>query len=197
MCGYAVCASEFNATRDSHIKTNVSGIPSCLDKVNQLRPVIFNYKNKNKYGIKMRYGLIAQEVAKIFPTTVDYTNGTIDNINTEFNKSDIVITNDLVTINASGLDIDINDKIELCDIDNDSYTTNIHTADIVSITPNTVSFYDKSHDPDKNIFISGKNVSDLHVIDYMALVPILIKSVQELSASLASLQELVYKNHKY
>ena len=42
-------------------------------------------------GIKLRIGLIAQEIKQILPEIVNQSYGQIDNINTEFNKNDIQI----------------------------------------------------------------------------------------------------------
>ena len=40
---------------------------SYLDTINKSRPVIFNYKNRNKNGMSFLYGLITQEVTQIIP----------------------------------------------------------------------------------------------------------------------------------
>ena len=54
---FAILGSEFNAISDSRIKKYIENLDSSLDIINQLRPVTFNYKNKNKYGISQKYGL--------------------------------------------------------------------------------------------------------------------------------------------
>ena len=97
-CSYAILGSEFNAISDSRIKTNIENIDSSIDIINQLRPVTFNYKNKNKYGIFKKYGLIAQEVKNIIPNIVNISYGVIDDINTEFKKNDIKIDNNKITL---------------------------------------------------------------------------------------------------
>ena len=53
---YVILGSEFNSISDSRIKTNIENIDSSIDMINQLRPVTFNYKNKNKYGTTLKYG---------------------------------------------------------------------------------------------------------------------------------------------
>ena len=60
-------------------------------------------------------------------------------------------------------------------------TSNIRTVDILDISNNEFSFIDSKIDTNKNLFISGKHVDDFHTIDYQALIPILIKSTQELT----------------
>ena len=64
-------ASEFDALSNERIKTNIENSELSLDIIKQLRPVMFNYKNKNKYGTSIRYGLIAQEVKEILPSIVN------------------------------------------------------------------------------------------------------------------------------
>ena len=49
-------------------------------------------------GNNYKIGLIAQEVSKILPSIVYLSYGQIDNINTEFNKNDIKVNNDKVTL---------------------------------------------------------------------------------------------------
>ena len=150
MCSYAVCASEFDAVSDQRIKTNIQNLESSIDIITQLRPVTFNYKNKNKYGTNLRYGLIAQEVRKILPSIVNISYGQIDNINTEFNKNDIQKDNDKITLQLDNLDIQKDDKLEICDIDDKGITSNIRTVDILDISNNEFSFIALKVDTSKN-----------------------------------------------
>ena len=193
-CSYAVVASEFDAISDERIKTNIENIYTSIDILNQLRPVTFNYKNKNKYTNSLRYGLIAQEVISILPNIVNISYGVIDDINTEFNKSDIKIyDNNKVTLPLNNYyDIQIGDKIELCDIDDKGYTSNIRTVDICDISNNNeFSFIDDKIDQNKNIYISGKHTNDFHAIDYIGLIPILIKGIQELTGEITILKNRI------
>jgi len=52
-------------------KTNVRKLSSQKDKISKLSPVSFNYKNDNKRSL----GLIAEEVAKVYPELVEYDGG--------------------------------------------------------------------------------------------------------------------------
>ena len=184
-------ASEFDAISDARIKTNIENLSSSIDIITQLRPVTFNYKNKNKYGTCIRYGLIAQEVWKIIPNIINISYSQIDNINTEFNKNDIQKDNDKVTLQLNNLDIQKDDKLEICDIDNEGITSNIRTVDIIEVLNNEFSFIDSKTDTTKNLFISGKHVDDFHAIDYMGLIPLLIKSIQELTERINILESKV------
>jgi len=71
------------------------------------------------------------------------------------------------------LDIKQGDKLEISDIDNDGITSNIRTVDTIEVTDNDFSFIDSKINTNKNLYISGKHVEDLHSIDYIGLIPIL------------------------
>jgi len=149
--------------------------------------VTYNYKNKNRMGINIRIGFIAQEIKDFLPETVNQSYGQIDNINTEFNINNIKIDNNKVTLQLNNLDIKEDDKIEICDISQDGITCNIRTVDILDISNNEFSFIDSKIN-DNNLFISGKHVDHFHTIDYQALIPILIKSIQELNEKINLLE---------
>ena len=125
------------------------------------------------------------------PNIVNISYGQIDNINTEFNKNDIQKDNDKITLQLNNLDIKKDDKLEICDVDNEGFTSNIRTIDVLEISNNEFSFMDSKIDTSKNLFISGKHVDDFHAIDYMALIPLLIKGIQELNDEIKILKERI------
>ena len=107
------------------------------------------------------------------------------------NINDITTDNNKVTLKLNVLDIKEGDKIEICDINNEGITSNIRTVDILDISNNEFSFIDSKIDTNKNLFISGKHVDDFHTIDYQALIPILIKSIQELNVKINLLESKI------
>ena len=64
----------FGSISDKRFKENVADLPSTLDNIMKLRPVSFDWKkdifNKEKAG-SSDIGLIAQEVAKVYPDIVE------------------------------------------------------------------------------------------------------------------------------
>jgi hypothetical protein len=61
------------------LKTDIATMGSTTEKLQQLRPVTFHYKN-DPQG-ELRYGLIAEEVAKVYPElVVRDENGRIDGV---------------------------------------------------------------------------------------------------------------------
>jgi len=63
--GDIVAFSTF-ATSDERLKTNISSIENGLEKINKINPVEFNWKHNNKKD----YGVLAQEIEKIYPEFV-------------------------------------------------------------------------------------------------------------------------------
>ena len=55
-------------------------------------------------GINLWIGLIAQEIKEFLPEFINQLYRQIDNINTEFNKNDIQIDNNIVTLQLNDLD---------------------------------------------------------------------------------------------
>lgn len=64
----------YKTTSDERMKTNIKPMTSILDKINQLEPVTYNFKNSNNPIVSM--GFIAQKVEKIFPSLVSHYTDT-------------------------------------------------------------------------------------------------------------------------
>lgn len=64
----------YSAVSDERLKTNIQAMPSVLEKVNQLKPSTYQFKQDNpdsKNNIAS-YGFIAQDVAEVFPHLVTH-----------------------------------------------------------------------------------------------------------------------------
>jgi len=62
----SILASDFNATSDYRLKTNVSPLDLNIYNTDNIRPVTYNYKNSNKLDI----GVIAHELQETMPILV-------------------------------------------------------------------------------------------------------------------------------
>lgn len=60
-------------TSDIRLKENITPLTNCLNKVNQLKPVTYQWKDKISGGEDFKLGFIAQDVEKIEPLLV-FTN---------------------------------------------------------------------------------------------------------------------------
>ncbi|MES2776416.1 MAG: tail fiber domain-containing protein [Bacteroidota bacterium] len=58
---------------DRRLKTNIEPLPSILEKISQLKPVVYEMKNDNPNHERVQ-GFIAQEVKPLFPTLVRQIN---------------------------------------------------------------------------------------------------------------------------
>ncbi|MEK6543872.1 MAG: tail fiber domain-containing protein [Elusimicrobiota bacterium] len=61
---------QFSCPSDRNLKNNIKPINNSLEKIAQLQPVTFEYKNTG-LGKGIQTGLVAQDVEKIFPTWVN------------------------------------------------------------------------------------------------------------------------------
>lgn len=69
-------ATSYNALSDERWKQQIYTLSGALETVNQLRGVSYYWKNRDINGKeKNQYGLIAQEVEKILPTTITTCSG--------------------------------------------------------------------------------------------------------------------------
>jgi hypothetical protein len=67
----------FVSTSDKRVKENIKELHHSLDLINKLRPVSYNKIDKVKYGNKLNYGFIAQEVEELIPNAVNTGTGEI------------------------------------------------------------------------------------------------------------------------
>ncbi len=69
--GSAGGTTNWNATSDRRLKTNISEINGALNKVLQLKGVSFTWKDTKVHGTKKNIGFIAQDIQKILPEVVN------------------------------------------------------------------------------------------------------------------------------
>ncbi len=91
-----VAATSFNSTSSRKYKTNIRNLTNGLNIINNLRPVMFDWNNKD---IKNDIGMIAEEVNEILPTIVyKNSNGEIDGL--EYGKLVAVLTTAVKELSA-------------------------------------------------------------------------------------------------
>lgn len=178
-------ASGFTAYSDARIKENVTDV-SNHEKLQHLRPVSYNFIDKYNKGPDVNYGLIAQEVEEVYPELVHMTSDYIPNIY----KVCHLDSGKTITLNEPLCDYDLKegDNILIYTRSNDRVTTKIrkvhdkHTFDIEDVVD----------DDDANeVFVLGKMVNNFKSVDYIQLVPILLKQVQDLTEQLNQLTKSV------
>ncbi len=60
-------------TSDSTLKKDITGLESQTEKIKRLKSVSFKWKNKGLKGDRLTYGLLAQDLEKVYPDMV-FTN---------------------------------------------------------------------------------------------------------------------------
>ena len=66
-----IYASDFSASSDQRLKTNITPLTDALDKIKQLNGVTFNWNELSKYDqTTEQVGVLAQEVEKVLPQAV-------------------------------------------------------------------------------------------------------------------------------
>ena len=79
-CQYTVYSSGQVLTSDRALKTNITAIPNCLDKVVNLNGVYFNWIDPSKSQNK-NIGFIAQDVEEVVPELVSATSDGMKGVN--------------------------------------------------------------------------------------------------------------------
>lgn len=74
-------ATETVATSDARLKENVVTLDNCIDKVNAMRGVYFDWINKEEFHDRRNVGFIAQEVEAAVPELVLTNNAGIKQVN--------------------------------------------------------------------------------------------------------------------
>ena len=171
---------------DERIKTDIESIPeeSSVAVIDQLRPVFFNYIDPVKRNGEHRTsGFIAQEVKKVLPSAVSYTQDTIPDLlgfvevvgNTvrmvERDGGHSFVTGDTIVLyGANGNKVNMEKRIEIRivsvdgDGDGDSGTFTVGS--------------DNDHPDDGVYFAYGRVVSDYHVIDNGTILTHCVSAVQ-------------------
>ena len=180
---------------DERVKTNIVKVNDNMQYMNYLRKC-----NMYKYNFKEKLekcpedipddGLIAQELEKIIPKSVDKAVGTIKDIDTK-----CTIVNDILELDINGkinYDIKENDVLELTDeclqhvklkiksiIDNNKYS--------IELCENEKIDYNKKYN------VTGYVVDDLRHLDYNLLNRISIGAIKYLDNEVTKLKEIIEK----
>ncbi|MFQ4135466.1 tail fiber domain-containing protein [Nodosilinea sp. PGN35] len=168
-------ASEFNAFSDLRIKEveGVSDSASDLKILRQLSIVNYSYKDQAKNGSKKYKKVIGQQVAKVFPQSVDTHLDVIPDV---FQKA--FANNGWIELMNHGLQTGERIKIFL-----ENSEGEIHI--ITAATPHR---FQVSLDYTGTVFVYGREVDDFHVVDYDALSMLNISATQELCKIIDALQ---------
>jgi predicted DNA-binding antitoxin AbrB/MazE fold protein len=175
----SVVAHNFVATSDSRLK-QIEGRSDGAEDLKTLGALeITNYtmKDKSLDGSRKHKKVIAQQVEKVFPQAVSQTTGVVpDILRLAVAKNGLIAFKD-----AAQVDLKKGETVRLLS----------NTGEIVSeVTAiDKKGFKVKEEVTDGDIFVYGRRVSDLRVVEYEALSMLHVSATQELSRLVVQQQE--------
>lgn len=175
---YPILASAFDATSDARIKKEIVPLKEDQETFMKLNPVSYKYRDPAE-GNRTVSGFIGQEIIKVLPTTVKKSKQVIPNI-----LQLCAVADDLVTIACKSPDPKAT-TLKCVAKDGKTLMLDVKTVtggSIVLAKPLEASDLDA-----QKIYVWGTEVSDFHTVDYVQIIPELVKQVQELTKKVAAL----------
>lgn len=183
-CAGSIRAPAYVAFSDVRIKKDFLEIDDtlALEKLRQLKPTTYRYKDKTRNTTDRVIGFIAQEVAEVLPNAVSRTHGILPNIQCEA-SIEILSETDIKLILVEPLPIDhtITPESKLI-LKTPKYE---HMEfEVVSLESDTTIIikgedgYDKIKS-ETRVWVFGEEVNDFHHLDKNAIFTIATAALQE------------------
>ena len=171
---------------DERIKKEINNIKTPLNKIMELKPKEYYLCDDKDYNKK--FGIIAQDVEKVFPELIHTENNYIANIYSYATYDNYIITLDKDISNLINIDdelkiiLDNSDKNSLEIVIDDTPYYNRYKRRFVKVVEiiNNHSFKIDIELKEVHIFIYGKKVEDFKRLDYESLYCLNIAGTQEL-----------------
>jgi hypothetical protein len=168
---------------DNRVKKNINKTEN-FDMINDIEITSFNMIENNK---KVNYGIIAQQLEKIMPESINIVEDYIPNI-------------------MKGFEVHIEDSLLYCIVDDDTYAE-LEINDIIKIMFLNKTFFEIIIDKfdnkiyfnkfenfidsiyaDKFVAIIGKKVKDFRTVDYNSLLCLSIGNIQNLNKKITDIE---------
>ena len=176
-CVGDIHAGTYIAASDVRIKRDIMDLPSTLALIEQIKPKTYKFINP-KRGDKMAYGFIAQDLEEVLPCIVKTKKNKIPNVMKTADVIDGVFTLEEAT--------DLIEGDEIAIFEEDDTELKVKITELISDKQFKVEMETELKD---KYFIYGKFVNDFKSVEHNCLLPIMIKSIQELNAKNKSLEE--------
>lgn len=207
---FGIWATIFYATSDRRIKTNITEVndDAALQVVRQIKPVTFKYIDQINRHNELEYGFLAQDVKEILPHAVKTEVDFIPNIYDLGDVKTLTESTSLVTLRTKLLqDIQPKDVIQLLDLREKPLIYEVAETAISSFVVNgnveiDASEYDLTEEDIKNniqkntVFVYGKRVDDLNVLDKHAIFSVGIAAMQEMDRVLSQQSNIIMEQNK-
>ncbi len=177
--GRVLFGDEINMFSDKRLKNNIKAIDTneCLKTIVNLEPVHFNFKDSNK----INFGFIAQDVVNVVPEIINY----IDNFVPDYSK--------LVTCKKNKLTLDVDnyckkdDILKLVFIDKPgSFEVKVDKVEGKEVY---LSYESSGLLTEKNYFLYGKYIDDVHTMEEIKLIPFLTGAIKEQQNTITQMHE--------
>jgi hypothetical protein len=179
-----VWASIYYATSDERSKTNISPVEDrkALDVVRQLQPVTYEYIDQVSRHHQKEYGFIAQDVVSILPGAITTQADFIPNVYQIAHWSTITLSTTQLLFGSPVYDIQKEDLLRLIDDYNmpHNYKVLNNTDHTITIDANLEEKLATISSAEKTIFVYGKQVNDLHILEKHAIFSVGMAALKEL-----------------
>jgi len=175
--------SAWATSSDKRVKENIVDHEAALAKINQLRPVSFNFISEYREHNPTETGFLAQEFREVFPSAVTITPETYG----EKKEWDADTKKEIDKLYAQRITLnkEIEDLTEKQDYESTTQMKTLKESLVdVDAKVNTLA-------AQKKVVKEGTTISDFQVLQTDCLLPALVKAVQELSAKVDSLENQI------
>ena len=183
-----ILASEFNATSDSRIKTNIIDIDdvSALNTLRLIQPKKYNYIDTVNRSSNSVWGFIAQQVHSVLDYAVNIETDYIPNIFQTATKTVSENGDTILTVtNPITFDSHSTNKLKILSENNKYEYVTIKTK----ISNTQISINETLED--NNYFIYGEQINNLHILNKDAIFTITTAAVQEIDRNVTELENKV------
>ena len=181
-------ATAYNTSSDYRLKENDVLISDGLDRLNQLRPIRFNFKSDVNKTVD---GFFAHEAGEVVPECVTGTKDammdkevspSIQAVEAVIGQSEIAWTDKPTSENTK-------DEIKAwMDTNSLSYNSGDTKSDLINKIPEFQQEFIQSVEAVEAVEAVYESVPDYQGIDQSKLVPLLVSAIQELSAKVEALE---------
>jgi hypothetical protein len=205
-----IWATIFYAASDRRIKTNISNVQDnqALEVVRTIKPVTYQYIDQDNRHNYLEYGFIAQDVKPIVPHAVKQETDFIPNLYDLADFSTLTESTSLLILrNKTTDDIEPHDRIKLFDLKERPLLYHVLDKSQQTITVDgnlsqDVADYELTQEDVTNqiqtntVFVYGKEVKDLQVLDKQSIYSIGIAGMQEIDRLLSQQQSTLQEQNR-
>jgi hypothetical protein len=193
-----IWAANFYATSDKRIKKNICDIKEedALEVIRQLRPVTYQYIDRINRSNEMEYGFLAQDVSSVLPYAITKTKDFIPNIYDLAQYRVISPSTSLLILQAKTTEgLELHDTLKLIDTQENSIIASIVDRGISSIVIDKSLPMSASGEQENQIFVYGKEVNDLHVLEKQAIFSVGTAALQKMNVIVQQQRSTINRQH--